>query len=327
MFRKKDKPEDPIEEQKEDLPTNLSVGEILRRARIASGKTVDEIETEIRIRASLLESLENMELEKLPGWVYTLGFVRTYSEYLDLDGHKMQLLLKAQVGDGKRQKLNFPAIMTESAVPGFWVVLSATVGLLVLIATIFIIQGLSADKNVIHDIPPPPASAKKALPVEPALPETPPVVLSDLAEEEAPPAEQVTDPDIEFPPPAVLALRDDAGRLLPVPRPLMTAAARTNDGEVAADAKKVEYRIVLEVTEDSWVEIKNSAGAVIVSRVLKAGDRFFVPNEEQGLTMTTGNLGGIDIFVDGEKISTKANSGDIYRDLPLEPESLKEMFP
>ena len=64
--------------------TDLAVGEILRRTRIHYDQTLADIERALHIRASLLEALEAGDYDRLPGRVYVIGFIRSYSEYLGL---------------------------------------------------------------------------------------------------------------------------------------------------------------------------------------------------------------------------------------------------
>ncbi|PZO78204.1 MAG: DUF4115 domain-containing protein, partial [Micavibrio aeruginosavorus] len=79
------------------------MGEILRRTRVHYGQSLQQIEGVLRIRASQLDALEQGDVSQLPGRVYAIGFVRSYSEYLGLDGDKMVHLFKEQ-SVGKQKK-------------------------------------------------------------------------------------------------------------------------------------------------------------------------------------------------------------------------------
>ena len=59
-------------------------------------------------------------------------------------------------------------------------------------------------------------------------------------------------------------------------------------------------RIVIVARMESFLRVRDEQGNEIWSRLLRAGDRYLVP-ERDGLTLTVGNAGGIDIFVDGTK--------------------------
>ena len=94
-------PDNHLEPETDLLPgfeTTLSVGEILRRSRVKAGYSLEQVEQGVCIRASQIQAMEDGRWESLPGRVYVFGFIRTYSEYLGLDGEKMVLLLKQQSG-------------------------------------------------------------------------------------------------------------------------------------------------------------------------------------------------------------------------------------
>ena len=65
-----------------ELMTNL--GDLLREAREARGLTWEDVERATHIRLKYLEALENNQFQELPGDVYTRGFLRNYSIFLEL---------------------------------------------------------------------------------------------------------------------------------------------------------------------------------------------------------------------------------------------------
>lgn len=81
-------------------------------------------------------------------------------------------------------------------------------------------------------------------------------------------------------------------------------------------------RVVLVATGDSWIEVLNGAtGARVASRLLHAGERYSVPDQD-GLTLVTGNAGGLNIVVDGKSIAPVGKSGEVVRNVSLDPEKL-----
>jgi cytoskeletal protein RodZ len=65
------------------------IGETLREARTAAGIQLDDAERTIRIRVRYLHALENEEWDVLPGDAYARGFLRTYADFLGLDGRAL----------------------------------------------------------------------------------------------------------------------------------------------------------------------------------------------------------------------------------------------
>lgn len=271
--------------EKDDLNfhTDMPVGEILRRTRVHYGQSLEQVEVVLRIRASQLEALEKGDISKLPGRVYAIGFVRSYSEYLGLDGDKMVHLFKDQsVGRQKKPDLSFPVPASESKVPNIAIIGGSLFGFLVLVGFIVF---LMFPREQPKDIPGVPEELTKS-----QLNEAP-----SLVGDTTPPATETA---------------------------AATAATPAQEGaSTAATPPANTNRIVIEVKDASWVEILNSSGAAILRQVLKPGDIYLVPNE-QGLTMATGNAGGLIVKVDGKQIAPLGDAGQIKRKIALDPNLL-----
>jgi len=65
------------------------VGDILRSARVKQGLTIADIEKGTSIRALYIESIEQGNIDNLPGMVYAKGFVRNYAGFLHLDAEEL----------------------------------------------------------------------------------------------------------------------------------------------------------------------------------------------------------------------------------------------
>jgi cytoskeleton protein RodZ len=64
----------------------FEIGNSLREARLRQGLEFPEVEQATKIRGKYLRALEDEQFDILPGQTYVKGFLRTYSEYLGLDG-------------------------------------------------------------------------------------------------------------------------------------------------------------------------------------------------------------------------------------------------
>lgn len=65
------------------------IGEVLSSARKQRGKSIEDVERAIKIRAKYLSALEADAFEVLPGDAYVAGFIKTYADYLGLDSHEL----------------------------------------------------------------------------------------------------------------------------------------------------------------------------------------------------------------------------------------------
>jgi len=64
----------------------FEIGNSLREARLRQGADFPEIEQGTKIRAKYLRALEDEQFDVLPAQTYVKGFLRSYAEYLGLDG-------------------------------------------------------------------------------------------------------------------------------------------------------------------------------------------------------------------------------------------------
>ena len=64
----------------------FEIGNSLREARVRQALDFPEIEHATKIRGKYLRALEDENFEQLPGQTYVKGFLRTYADYLGLDG-------------------------------------------------------------------------------------------------------------------------------------------------------------------------------------------------------------------------------------------------
>jgi cytoskeleton protein RodZ len=66
----------------------FEIGSSLRAARMRQKLELSQAERDTRIRAKYLAALEDERFDVLPGAVYTKGFLRSYADYLGLDGQR-----------------------------------------------------------------------------------------------------------------------------------------------------------------------------------------------------------------------------------------------
>lgn len=215
--------------------TNLTVGEILRRSRLTYNISFEQAERDLRIKAEHLEALEHNSLDRLPGRVYLFGFVRTYSEYLGLDGDKMVKLLKKQAG--RKVEIDKPVMSIpqddedEEKAPAWPVVLASA---LALVLTLVIVSVITSPDSPM-EIPPVPKelSDQMRAPQKPAdAPQATGTASGDASSAE----------NMETAAPAVTA-----------PHPLVLKALDSTWLEIRSPDRKVVFSRVLNQGEEYWV--------------------------------------------------------------------------
>ena len=71
------------------------------------------------------------------------------------------------------------------------------------------------------------------------------------------------------------------------------------------------------------MQVRDRGGQVLLNRVLHAGDTWAVP-VRANLLLTTGNAGGTEVLVDGAATPALGAPGAVRRDLPLDPDQIKD---
>ena len=119
------------------------------------------------------------------------------------------------------------------------------------------------------------------------------------------------------------AISGQATTATPGVRP--NAAPQTDGSEaapgVAAAAATTTTRIVIRAKLESWVQVLDKDSKPILSRVLRAGETYAVP-DQPGLVMNTGNAGGIEMVLDGKPLQSLGSVGLVRRNIVLDPEKL-----
>jgi cytoskeleton protein RodZ len=65
------------------------IGTELKRLREQKGLTLEDVQQGTKIRNRYLEAIEAGELETLPGMVYARGFIKSYAEFLGVNGQEL----------------------------------------------------------------------------------------------------------------------------------------------------------------------------------------------------------------------------------------------
>jgi cytoskeleton protein RodZ len=293
-----------------DPPSAVRAGADLREARERLGWSLQDVAAELRIRLPYLEALEDGRISQLPGNAYAVAFMRTYARALGLDDEEIVRRFKAEAAQvSRRTELVFPIPMPQRGFPAGAMLL---LGILLAVGAYTGWYRLSADGRL-------PAETVIAVPerlaplAEQAIPPAAPAV-AEAAASDAPQVATVT----AAPPLTPVAAAEEA------PAPVAAEAPSVGAAQAATVAPGAnESRIVLRANADAWIMLKDRSGAVLLNRVLKSGETWSVPPRPD-LLLTTGNAGGTEVLLDGVLAPPLGGSGGVRRDLPLDPQAIKD---
>jgi len=157
-------------------------------------------------------------------------------------------------------------------------------------------------------ISPPPAETAAAAPPAATEPPaaTPPPAQTSAA---APPPAQTTAA-------TPLASATPAPAAPPTTQSEAPAAAATALAQPPRPPQAVR-QVVLRATADSWVEVRQKDGRVLLRRIMKAGETWPVPAEPD-LLLNSGNAGALVLEVNGEPIRLPGLKPGVVHDVPLD---------
>jgi hypothetical protein len=254
-------------ETTEQIFDGKTAGEVLRAARTI-GRKKRELQTIARnlcIREDFLEALENGEYHKIPELVYILGFARNYALELELDPDMVVQKIKYELGilQDEADKQDTSACEIPEDIAAVYAPPqkpSALGG----IAGFF---GRSwkwiASLVLLLGI-------GAVMTFGPWGKDSDPRVIAP----DQPAVEQVADKQA---PTFRLPVRDTFG-----------------------NANRADATVVLQATAETWLRVEDSRGETLFSRVLVAGDIYYVPVAGNPRA-TVGNAGGLDVWVNGRQ--------------------------
>lgn len=266
---------------RKDAPTLRSgadIGQALKAVREHHRLTLDQVAEATRVRASYLDAIEKLDLQKLPSRPFTIGYIRAYAQALGLDAEAAVERFKSDepVLD---EPLRAPVGVQDERDPRLNIIL---IGVLGIVAAI-VLWNLA--QRGMHAAEPPPAKASRQL-AEEMLAEVKngPVILG------APlpaPLESTTPPLYETP---GLAAADENGVNHNAPSqvgvrvegrqmvdPATLPATFTPKGAVYGATAQEASHITLQALTSSALIVRGADGSVYFARQLTKGEAYRVP--------------------------------------------------
>jgi cytoskeleton protein RodZ len=221
--------------------------------------------------------------------------------------------------------------LAERSIPGGSMVLAALILALCGYGTWFYLSDAERSRpervtEVPVDLLAPKAMPLATIPSNAAVPKTvmtadqPPPARVDAVASAAPPTAEIS----AAPATAAPAIESTAALSAPVSTSgteQVVAPAVAADGSASGNSSDGQKRVVLRATADSWIAVRDADRAVIFTRLLKPGDSYEVP-DQIGLSLRTGNAGGLEITVDGKPVPPIGPNGAIRGNVALDPQAL-----
>lgn len=265
-----------------------TLGDLLRETREKRRYHVATVSKKLKIKPVYIEALEKGHYYVFPGLVYGIGFLRSYAQFLGLDVKEVMERFHNETNGIKSQPMDMPIPENRNLLPSGKTVLKSTLLLIVVYLLWYIVHSFMT---------PTLPGAPVVTPTQPenASVETPIAGEENVMApvEEVKPAEPVQEE--------------------PAPRTPKTYGA------------KERGQLSLAANAEVWIEITDADDVVVLSQTLYPGDVYNVPENGSDLRLKTGNAGGLDVLLWGDKWKVLGKSGEVLSDIKLTKRVLKKL--
>lgn len=328
----------------EAVPTS-ACGGALRAAREKQKLSVQDIAAQLRLGVNQVEALEADRYDKLPQPSIVRGFIRNYAKALKLDAAPIVAAYSAMVPDSAPQSFAVKPPEHRSVIGEHRANFSfmSFIGLLLcfaIVAGLFYYYTQVIKPNVVSNLTAPvtqPAvdpvpttptndSAEFALPAAERQDNVTPIDLPAAATDTAAGSqlnstltpEQATPPTTTAPASSATASNSSAAANALQPKPNVATPAVTSpnsalptpspsDTAPAPQSNAKNAQLVIDATEETWVNIVDANGRQFYSKVLAAGTTETV-TAAPPLTITVGNAHGTSISMNGQALDLLAHT-------------------
>lgn len=260
----------------------IDIGGQLRKAREAASLSVDDIASDLRIHVNYIEALEKNNFEILNGPTYVKGYIRNYARLLEIDADPLIEAYQSSAGEepvwsGSLQPRRKGSTHRKGILTGTVIVALA---LLVLFG-IWLLKSGYLDRYQVDTTQA--ESASGAAP--PELSESSETEASDGANQEVAPKSDgltIKEQVQALNPQAAINAETPSEEIQPVseePAESPQAESSTEnaiilgeDDFIVAPGGEGSDEIIITLTDECWVEIKDSTSYQLIHGLLKAGD-------------------------------------------------------
>ena len=307
-----------------------TIGKLCLDARVNNGLTQEQASALLKVRVKIIKDFENGDQIDLPGTAYKIGFVRSYARLLKLDSDLLVQEFKESLEvDNFKEEYKFlsPEINNNKLLP-IGAVLSFFIALVVYSGWYYtdrnneintssnnlvdkqIEKIKETDKSnyviIEENFDPKNSIISK---IENVGDEIKHSMLEEKANITEVKENLITNPINSYPNNEKISSSSNAVNTKNI-------ETQTNEMSAKANERDPSNEMVLKAIGNSWVEIEDLNGNILMTRLMRPGETYVVPNIN-GLTFNTGNAGALSLS-QGDVIVPKLGAiGEIITARPL----------
>ncbi len=285
-----------------DHVESSTVGKLCLDARLNKGLTQEQAGALLKVRVKIIKDFENGEHIDLPGLAYKVGFVRSYARLLDLDGDLLVKEFKESLElNSFKEEYKFltPELNKNNFIP-----IGAVVS--VFIAILSYTGWYYSDRsNKIEEV-----SDKKIVEMSSKISEIDNnsyVIIEENFSNDLLSSKRNDDEKKVQEVNRKTNLKDDQVESITIKNTELSATANERDPST---------EMVLKAIGNSWVEIEDVDGNILMTRLMRPGETYVVPNIN-GLTFNTGNAGALSLSQGNVIVPKLGEIGEIITARPL----------
>ena len=278
-----------------------TVGKLCLDARLNKGLTQEQAGALLKVRVKIIKDFENGEHIDLPGLAYKVGFVRSYARLLDLDGDLLVKEFKESLElNSFKEEYKFltPELNKNNFIP-----IGAVVS--VFIAILSYTGWYYSDRsNKIEEV------SEKIVEMSSKISEIDNnsyVIIEENFSNDLLSSKRNDDEKKVQEVNRKTNLKDDQVESITIKNTELSATANERDPST---------EMVLKAIGNSWVEIEDVDGNILMTRLMRPGETYVVPNIN-GLTFNTGNAGALSLSQGNVIVPKLGEVGEIITARPL----------
>ena len=278
-----------------------SVGKLCLDARLKKGLTQEQAGTLLKVRVKIIKDFEDGEHIDLPGLAYKVGFVRSYARLLDLDGDLLVKEFKDSL-ELNSFKEEYKFLTPESNKNNF---LPIGVVVSVFIAILSYTGWYYSDRsNKIEQVSD--QKSEKMFSKTAEIENNSYVIIEENFSNNLPTSKTNDEKKVQELN-SKITLNDNK---------VETMISKNTELSATANERDPSTEMVLKATGNSWVEIEDMEGNILMTRLMRPGETYVVPNIN-GLTFNTGNAGALSLSQGDVVVPKLGEVGEIISARPL----------
>ena len=309
-----------------DITENIEdIGSLFIDARVKKGLTQEDVSKILKVRISAIKQIESgEELESL-GSAYSLGFLRSYAKLVDLDPENIIKNYKSSNSEKNiKFDYNFPSVTKEKKSLLPIIALCTFLFSLVIYSSWYYlninnletenknITYLDDDNNNLDYVKVEDNKNTSSDNVDKINSEN--LVISEKEN-----LNIIVNENFQN---KIVDNNEDGSKIL-LESNTLTETSISNETSAIANERTPKEEMVLKSSGNSWVEIEDLDGNSYLTRLMRSGETFVVP-DKKGLTLSTGNAGVLSLTFGSTHISKLGSVGEVISSRPLNIEAFKK---